>query len=390
VIALLVASGVVFAIALHASDLGLYRQYAKASLASPLMHSLPKEYPAASLVVFLLPLALHLPYSLGFALVAAIGAVAMVLCSHGLDDQPGWSYRMCVYLLLGAAAVVFARYDIFPALAALVAVEAARRDRWGRAWAWAVLGGLLKLFPFLLLPGFFVAERASTRKWPLRRVFAAGGVVALVGAAQSLVAPGNLFSPFTYELHRGFELSSLQGSLTLLADPLHVHWVSGFGSVEIVGVAHTVISVCVAVAMVGALLYIWHLAWRQRLSVEAVSLAVLTVGVLGDKAFAAQYLIWLVPFWAYWPFRRGWVAVAGLTTLVYPLLYGEAHTLGPDFYVPTAVALVRNALLLGATAFWLREQLRPGHQVETDGLPGNVLLPGGRDTAPEGATCTRL
>ena len=47
------------------------------------------------------------------------------------------------------------------------------------------------------------------------------------------------------------------------------------------------------------------------LSVEATSLAVLSVSVLGDKAFSPQYLIWLAPLWAYWPFRRGWVVSGG-------------------------------------------------------------------------------
>ena len=53
----------------------------------------------------------------------------------------------------------------------MLAVEGARRGSWGRGWAWAVLGGLLKLFPLLLLPGFFLVERAETGRWPLRRLW---------------------------------------------------------------------------------------------------------------------------------------------------------------------------------------------------------------------------
>ena len=112
------------------------------------------------------------------------------------------------------------------------------------------------------------------------------------------------------------------------------------------------------VAAGAALLTIWAFARRGQLSVVAVSLAVLSVAVLAEKSFAPQYLVWLAPLWAYWPIRRGWLAAALLTTLVYPVLYGEAHAFGPGFFWATTVAMVRNAVLLVATVSWLVEQLR--------------------------------
>ncbi len=278
---------------------------------------------------------------------------------------------------------MFARYDVFPALCAVLAVEGARRGRWGRAWAWAVLGGMLKLFPFLLLPGFLVVERAQTGRWALRRVGAACVPIALVTIAQMVVAPGSILSPLSYEFRRGFELSSVQGSLSFLFDPLHAHWIDGFASVELSGPGHVVISVLVSGAVVAVLLSIWTLTGRGRLSVVACSLATLSVAVLADKSFAPQYLVWLAPLWAYWPMRRGWVVAAALTALIYPVLYAEAHMLGPSFYLPTAVAVVRNAVLVIATLAWLREQLR-AHQEQSiasrgdlrpQRLPGTIGLP---------------
>ena len=234
----LVAAGMIFPVCIHklmvafSPDLALYEHYANAALASPLFHSLPREYPAPATALFLAPLALPFPYTLGFALLAAAGAVVLVLSSDGRSAYPGWSRRACIYLLVGTAAVVFARYDVFPALAALLAVEAARREQWGRAWAWAVVGGLLKLFPFLLLPGFLIAERVQTGKWPLRRLWIACVPAALLTFAQLATAPTSLLNSFTYQLHRGFELSSLQGSIAFLLDPMHARWVTGFGSIE--------------------------------------------------------------------------------------------------------------------------------------------------------------
>jgi len=355
----LVVTSLVLASIPNRSDVALYHHYASEALATPLLHTLPNEYPALSLIIFLIPQALPLAYWLGFGLLTAAACVALVLSSDGLERYPGWSRRTCIYLFLGTLSVLFTRYDIVPVLAAVLAVEGARRRQWGRAWAWATLGGLLKLFPFLLLPGFLVLERVQTGKWAVRRALAASAPIVVVVAAQTLLAPGSAWSPLRFQLRRGFELSSLQGSLTLLTDPLHLRWLGAFGSDEVVGQGRLLISVLVTTAAVLALACLWRLAAHGRLSVEAVSLAALTVGVLADKAFAPQYLIWLVPLWAYWPVRRGWVAVAALTTLVYPVLYAKNGPFGPhDLYVATVSGAVRNTVLLVASAMWLVGQLR--------------------------------
>jgi hypothetical protein len=341
-----------------ASDTAVYHRYANEALASPLLHSLPKEYPAAALAIYMIPLLLPVKYLITFALIAALGTTALVLCSDGLPAYPGWSRRTTIYLLVGASAILFGRYDIFPALATFLAVDAARRDKWGRAWTWGVVGGLLKLFPFLLLPGFLLAEHARTGRWAIRRAAVACMPVALVLCVQSVLSPGSALSPVRYELSRGFELESLSGGLTLLTDPLHVKWKFQYGGWDILGAHHNVIALLVLLATITCIVGLWRYAALGRLSVEATSLAVLSVSVLGDKAFSPQYLIWLAPLWAYWPLRRGWLATAALTTLVFPFLYSEATQLGPSYYFATGAALARNVVLIVATACWAREQLR--------------------------------
>jgi hypothetical protein len=356
-------------------DTGVYHRYAHLALNSPLLHSLPKEYPAVALAIFLFPLLLPIPYLAGFILLTAVATVALLLCSDGLPAYPGWNRRTGFYLLIGAVAVVLGRYDIFPALATFLAVEAARRDKWGKAWAWAVAGGLLKLFPFLLLPGFLFIEHARTGRWAFRRAAATCVPVTLFAGIQNLLSPGSVLSPVRYELKRGFELESLGGGLTMLADPLHVSWRFAYGGWEIFGRYHNVISILVLIPMIAGILAIWHFAARGRLSVEATSLAVLSVSVLGDKAFSPQYLIWLAPLWAYWPLRRGWVASAALTTLVYPLGFIEAGLLGPGYYFATGTALVRNVVLIIATTSWAIEQVRArGTNVVPMAVPTNVAL----------------
>ena len=281
-IVLLVVVGVLFAAGSHkvtssfSGDVSLYEHYARAALSSPLFHSMPVEYPAAALAIYLVPLTLPVPYALGFALLAAIAGIALVLSSDGLPQYPGWSRRTCYYLVIGTGAVVFARYDVFPALAALLAVESARREKWDRAWVWAVVGGLLKFFPFLLLPGFFLIERAQTGKWAFRRVGATCVGVAILTTAQYSVDPKSLLSPLMYQVHRGFELSSLQGSASFILDPLHAYWIGAYGSIEVVGRGAMVISALTMVVTVLAMSAVWVLARRGLLSVVAVSLAILS------------------------------------------------------------------------------------------------------------------
>ena len=353
----LLVLGWVAADLLPKADVDLYAHYAHAALVAPLLHAFPKEYPGASLGVFLLPKLLPIPYTAAFSVLMSLVLVAFLVSSDGLPGRPGWSRRVALYLGLGTLAVLLARYDLVPALAGLLAVERARSGRWGRAWAWAMLGTLLKLFPALLLPGFLIAERRRTGRWAWRRILASTGAVAAMAGLQAWRAPGSLVSPFRYELHRGFELESLASSLTLLANPVHASWVFGYGAVETVGAHLGLIGALVDLCALAALVGIWRLAWHGRLGLEATSLAVLTVAVLGEKAFSEQYLIWIIPFWAYWELRRGWLVAAALSTVVYPLLYLEADLAGPSFYFPTAIAGVRNVVLLVTTALWLREQL---------------------------------
>ena len=354
----LVAAGMDFAFSLP-SDAAIYHHYINQALTSPLFHILPKEYPAGALTIFLAPLLLPPSYIAGFALLALAATMALLLCTDGLAAYPGWSRRSAIYLLVGTSGVLFSRYDIFPALATFLAVEAARRDRWGRAWGWTIIGGLLKLFPLVLLPGFLLAEHARTGRWPLRRLGAACVPFGLVAGVQSALAPGSALSSLWYEARRGFGLESLAGNVTLIADPLHVKWLFTYGSWEIVGAYHTVISLLVTVAMLGGLVAIWRFAAQGRLSVEACSLAILSVAILGDKAFSPQYLIWLVPLWAYWPMRRGWLAAAALTTLVFPFLFIIQAKLTPYGFYPAAIgSVLRNLVLIVVTARWLREQVR--------------------------------
>ena len=83
--------------------------------------------------------------------------------------------------------------------------------------------------------------------------------------------------------------------MTLLTDPLHLHYAGAYGSIEVVGRGGPLISTLVLAAAGVALAALWWLSAQGRLTVDR-QLGGAYRGGAPDKAFAAQYLIWLVPF----------------------------------------------------------------------------------------------
>lgn len=350
----LVAS--VGAVAIAQPDVHVYERYADTLLKGPASAGLPKEYPALAGLVFSGVALLPGPYWFDFSLCMALALTTLVLFGVRRSRDSGWAERVLLYLVLAASAVIFARYDLLPAACELAAVIWVSEGRFGRAWGAAALGTALKLFPALLLPGFFLYEWRSTGRLPARRVLATALGAGVVAVTQAWLAPGTLLSPFRYELRRGFEFSSVGGSLTFLSDPFHASWHYAYGAWEISGGSSTSVRIVISLAELGAFALVWWLLGRRHLTVQAASLAVLSVAVLCDHALAPQYLIWLAPLWALWPLRRSWLVAALLTSLVFPIAF-QAF---PSLTVATVVAVLRNTVLIVGTVLWFRSELRSG------------------------------
>jgi hypothetical protein len=359
----LLAVGVVafiVAVGHRSADVALYAHDARAMLHLPLRDALPVQYPALGGTVFLLAGVLALPYDVAFPLLMALALAGLVYLGPRPADVPGWTRRLALYLALGTLWVLFSRYDLAATLATLAAVESARRRRWGWAWTAGLVGTALQLFPALLLPTFFVAEWRQTGRLPWRRALAGTLVLVAFAVTQQVLAPGTLLDPFRFEVQRGFEIWSAPGTLTGLLSPTHLRAVHAFGTNQVVGADARAIGTALEVVAILSLLGIWAATLAGRLGVVAASLAVLSVAVATDRAFAPQYLIWLAPLWAYWPVRRGWVGAALLTTLVYPVTWGMTKYFHWSVAVPLAVGGVRNVVFVVATGTWLWNELRTG------------------------------
>ncbi len=348
---------------IHSFDLTEYARYAHAALQPPLLHRLPAEYPAPSIGLFLLPLLLPVAYPWAFAIVVGV-VLVVLLVSYDVAGLPGLdaasARRLVVYVALGAALFVTARYDLFAAAAAFWSYRAARRERWSAAWTWSVVGAALKLYPAVLWPILLVAETRHSGRFPLRRALWGAGAVAAVVGVPALLDPHAVGTVARYYVARPVEIGSTVSGLLVILD-WHVHFTSAFHSIDVVSHLGNWLAVPVAAAGMLGVVATWRLYLRRRLSVEAAILASLTCVVLGSKVLSVQYLVWLMPFWALYPVRRAWMLACAVNTAVFPLSVWMVSFSGASVRTyGTLLALcffARDLLIASGTLAWLRGEL---------------------------------
>jgi Glycosyltransferase family 87 len=371
---------------LPAGDVTEYFQYAQAFwLGRPPLHALPVEYPPLSILPFSLTSLPPLPdfqsvFSWWMAVAVLLGYAGFLRFS---TRRRGIAYIL--YLLIGADAVLLARYDIVPALVTLAALWATERKRFTLAYLLLAAGILLKLYPAFLLPVVMIAQwrtqshgDGATVKGGIRarlagilraeatkRVALGAGlclVVTGLGFAIAYVLAGtDAFTGFTYASDRPLQVESTPASLlwlgTLVGIPAHEDF--SFLSLNYVGVLDGLLKPLSALALVGGCLWVYWRQARGHLSIGQAFLACLCAVVVTNKIFSPQYLIWLLPIAATVDgFSLVWIAICLLTTLDFPILYGMRNPIWTVTYswqfMP--VVTLRNALLVYAT---LRAILRP-------------------------------
>ena len=349
------------------SDVAEYHRYALQALSPPLGQHWPREYPALSLSVFLLPLLLPCPYRISFAvltLAALAGLIQYGMTRHGTR----WALTLLGYLTLGTIGLFGQRYDIFPALAAFIALDQARQQHWTPAWAWSVLGFALKLWPAVLWPVFIVQQWRTQGRVPWKQggfsILAAG----LLLVIPALWAPDHAFTACRYLIHRPVEFESTAASLTLLFG--HPHFFYAFGSVNVrdQGMAHAWSAILTALGAGLGLGVLW-LQKQGRVDLTTAALYAMGLMLLTSKVFSAQYLIWLAPLLALKKGNGALVLAFLATSLGYPL----AYALWP---IPSPVSLivfaVRNGLLILGGGLFVRRTLRGKRNRQVNRRPYTV------------------
>ena len=346
---------------LHPFDVTEYERYAHAALRAPLLHRLPLEYPAPALVVFLLPLLVPFSYPWAFAVLAGIVFLFLVAsydgsCVSGTDSEA--ARRLVVYMAVGATFLLAGRYDIFAAAAAFWSVRAARRGRWSAAWTWNCIGFVLKLFPVIFWPAFLIAEWRHSGRPPVKRLAWMAGSVMIVAGVPALFNGAATLNAARYYLHRPAEIGSVSAGLSLLTDWHASTLVKTFGSINVVNGAARPIAVVIEILAGVGCLWIWRMQLRDRLPLDAVCLATLTLAVLGSKVLSAQYLMWLMPLWALYRMKPVWLLAALANVVVFPYeVSAQSVTLLPTHLFDvtlTLLFLTRDALIAWGTWTWLR------------------------------------
>lgn len=296
------------------------------------------------------------------------------------------------------AYLLYDRLDLalgFALLGALGALVAGRRYI---ALALLALAVNLKVVPVLLLPLFVfgglpasgrdggIATRQGRRELSLAFVAFAAALVAIVLPFRLRWGP-RVWDFLAYHGQRGLQVESTWSSILLVAAhfgyPLRV--VNGFGTYGVTGPQTGALATASAAAVLMAVTLTYALLWRacRRWRGETVvaeentattlaarhpqffvwaSFAVLAVAMAGAKVFSPQYLCWFLPTFLLVEPPSKWggglavllfLSACTLTTLVYPLLWGEVvrPVLAEQglFALPTVRV---SLLLLGRNLLW--------------------------------------
>lgn len=410
----LVAMRIAYATLYHAheppGDVMEYQRYAiQFWLDHPRFTHLPVEYPPLAILPFTLtvvpplrnPETVFVWWMIFFTLVGYLWM--------RLRSTRARAITYAVYLVIGTAGTLLLRFDLFPALATLLALQAAERRRFTRAYVWIAVGILLKLYPAFFVPLVAVAqwrdlrararlaapelERASAHAsaagpehagtgiaaWAGRwrdakpslaalatrltgadaRVVGRGigtcaGITVLGFGLAAILSPSGVISGFVYAGMRPLQIESTPATLQWLgtfvgfpALPVHT-----YKSLNLVGPLTAPLK---SLSMLGLVIGCAAVYWRQlvgRLNVGQAFVATVCVVIVANKIFSPQYLIWLLPLVAYVAgFDLIWVAIGALTTFIFPQLYfsyAEILDVPHDPRFLPAVAL-RNTLLLFVT-----------------------------------------
>ncbi len=365
----------------------------------------PLEYPPLTMTFFSLGLLAPIAYyQAAFAVLMAVAALVLywLLLNYG---PRGAHLAFAGYLLLGAGATAFARFDLVPAGLTILSVMAADRKKWTLSYVALAFAVLTKFYPILVWPVVFLAEQRAGSclylpekslklrtllhefwrtvhgllSWRWKNSILFFAILVVVTGIFALVNfEGTIMSPLKWFTLRPIQVETTSSSLLWLASlfGLPLHFTVTYESLNTISSINTIISGFVSVAFVIGYLTLLLLTWRGKLDVVQGAVAVFLVCLSTGKVFSPQYIIWLMPLLAYNSgLRRFWLMSFGLiaffTTIVFPILYLQIPVAYepplPQGFLP--MITLRNALLVFVTLAFLCDwfqirQRAPLHQIE--------------------------
>jgi Glycosyltransferase family 87 len=333
------------------------------------------EYPTPVVWILWLPYAVSGGASTGY-LIVFIGLMMALDAAFswalwrmaGRRRDSAVSFWLIFVFLIGP--LCYLRFDILPAVLAGGALLAARRQPWITG-ALTGLGAAIKLWPALLFPPF-LAHR------PDRKAVTWGFVSVGIGLALlSLIFGGwnRLISPLTWQSGRGLQIESIWATPVMIGRALRpARWIvdmSRFQAYEVFGPGVSVLLSLSNLATLAGLVVIMALyvrAFRNpqptAAAIGMVILATVAIMTVTNKTLSPQYLLWLGGPMAALLIGQSvaedrdrvllrrlaiqLLILAGLTHLVYPLLYDALlGRLGDAMIVfSTLITALRNLALI--------------------------------------------
>jgi hypothetical protein len=325
------------------------------------LHALPPEYPILSVIPFSLGLTAHPRwYQVTFALEMALVATLLYTILLRFQSRRA-ALAFAFYLVVGGWATALGRFDLIPAGLTLIALLCAQRAKWKWAAVMLALATMFKLYPFVLIVPFFIAQQLCCRgsKWYAWRrwdaVVVCVSVCAMLTALSLALSIEGTLGPIRYFGMRPIQLESFSASLLWLGSLVGypVHYVTSYAAVNALSPLSSIVTLVATCCLAIGLLFTCWLQWRGKLDLPIASLVTLLLVIISGKVFSAQYLLWVTPLVAYigqsnWKWLVSWGAIGLLTTVIYPFIYLSVPNvlLIPLVPVFQPVLLARNVLML--------------------------------------------
>jgi hypothetical protein len=327
-------------------------------------HNFFVEYPPFALVPFTLPRLVSASpfvwerlYTWQILLWDLLGLGFITWASLQLGRSLALTLGMYTLGLVAIGPLITQRFDLVPAVLILMALTAYMDNRHKMAWGALTLSTLTKAYAAVIAP-LFIIDLAM--HFQPRQIAFGLALLSLIGLviliAVTAFSPQTLMDFVTFHQQRGAEIESIYANLGLLAHivtsaPLETSY--EFMSVNASSpLVDRLVRYSLPITVLGLLalcaLYYkhWNQPRRHRQMLVNYATGAILIFMVCNKVLSPQYLIWLLPLIPLTGSPMAafmFVLAAALTTVLYPMNFGDLSAMAPWAVVTLTV---RNVLLL--------------------------------------------